>query len=66
MRDLDDDAQTFRVAVFHLVLCELAALHAQHLDPLDALARGLAAGQPSRETRFGCQSGPSVRRSTSK
>jgi hypothetical protein len=31
----DLDAEALGIAVVHLVLGELAALHAQHLDPLD-------------------------------
>jgi hypothetical protein len=39
----DLDAEPLGIAVVHLALLELAALHAQHLDPLDLLARPLAA-----------------------
>jgi hypothetical protein len=39
----DLDAQAFRIALVHLLGRELAAFHAQHLDPLDALAGSLTA-----------------------
>ena len=39
----DLDAQALGVALVHLLARELAAFHAQHLDPLDALAGALAA-----------------------
>ncbi len=39
----DLDAEAFGIAVVHLVLGELAALHAQHLDPLDLFPRPRAA-----------------------